>query len=1053
MTRGQMQGESRGGLAKLTRLAIRRPVGTSSIAAVIVIIGLFALSRLPVDLLPNIEYPQIRVTVTYPGVAPEVMEEQVARVIERGLAGTENLTRIESRVRQGRADVDLTFQFGVDLDFALQDAARNLEQVRNRLPDDIDTPRIRKFDAGREAVWRGGFMSTVRSEAEVTDWVENELAPRVLMVEGVSAVEAIGGMIREITVQVDAERLSQFGVTMDSVSHALSAENVDVSAGRLTSSSFDIQATTIGLFRSLDDIRQVLVPLPRIPTAPSGYLRIAEIADVQDGAVEQRVFARLNGVPAAQVDVFKQPDANTVAVADAVAALLADMQESGFIPEDINFSTTQDPTFFIRGAISGVATAAVLGGVLAMGLILLFLGSLRKGFIIGLSIPVALSATFALMNVNGLTLNIISLGGLALGVGLLLDNAIVMLENIFRHREDMGKSADQAAEDGASEVVSAVTAGTLTNLAAVTPFFLITGAAALVFNEMILTISFAIMATLIAALTIVPMLAAVMGRIRRQSGLADWKMVRQFSRLIKELSNRYRRLLPGVLRWRWAVLLMAGVLMVGAMILFGQLGREFLPALDDGQVRVRISLPPGTPPDETLDMAREVEALLRENPYVETVFTLAGGALWGGTVSENSGVAQFLVQLVPRIERPGMSAGRWIQQARQEVQGLDLPGARIGVRPPAIRGLRFTSGGDDVVIGIIGPELVELERLGREVMARLENVSGLEGLEAGDEDRAPRLEIRIDRERAARVGLGVIDVGQVLRTAVDGRVATRFMEGGREYDVRVRLRREDVSDADRLASLIIHEDDGQFVLLSDVAQFELADSPATIWRENQSRIVRVTGDINTTIADVSTVIAGIESALNDMTWPEGYAMLLGGEWETIQDTNRELRIVIGLAIILVFTVMAVQYERLTNPLVILMSAPLSLIGVTGMLWITGTTLSAPALIGLVLLIGIVVNNAILLVEYIEAGRRERGLDVESAIVEAGSLRLRPILMTTLTTVLGMTPLAIGIGEGAEIMQPLAIAVIGGLSVSMLLTLFVVPCLYRILNRPAGVSHS
>ncbi|TVP59330.1 MAG: efflux RND transporter permease subunit [Halomonadaceae bacterium] len=1042
----------------LSSLAIRRPVGTLALASVVFVLGLYFLSRLPVDLLPAIEYPQVRITVNYPGVAPEVLEQQVTRVLERNLAATENLTNLSSRVRDGRTDLDLSFDFGTDLDLALQDAARYLEQARSQLPSDIEPPRIRKFDSSQETIWRGGFSSTVRSEAQVQDWVDNNLAPQLTAVSGVASVEAIGGMIREMEVVLDQMRLRDYGLTMEDVTQALERENVDIAGGRLTSPTFDIQTQTDGLFRSASDIGNVLLTLPDSVIAPDGSVnmstmgqqrvRLSDVAEVRDGAREQRVFARLNGVPSTQVDVYKLPGSNTVAVADRVQSTLARLQRSGFIPDDIQYQATSDPSFFIRGAISSVSTAALLGGLLAMIMVLFFLGSLRKGFVIGLSIPVAIMATFSMMGMAGLTLNIISMGGLALGVGLLLDNAIVMLENIYRHREKLGKSPQQAAVEGAGEVVSAITAGTMTNLAAVLPFLLISGAAALVFNEMILTISFAIVATLAAALTLVPMLAALLGKVRFESGLVRSAPVRGFGVMIEKLRNGYRGILPGVLRWRWGVLTVAFLALAGSGWLFTQLGNEFLPALDDGEVRVRINMPPGTPPQETLAMAREVEAFLQQDPYVQTVFTLAGGQLWGGVVTESASRAQFIVQMTRARDRPEKSAGRWVQETQRAVEAMDIPGARVSVRPPGIRGLRFTSTGDDLVIGIVGEQLETLQTLSRDVSERLEGIPGLEGLESADDDQTPLMRVNVDRERAAEMGMRVSEVGQAIRAAVDGAVPTRFTTASREYDIRVRLPDADVSNTDRLGNLMVSANGGEPVYLRDLVTFVLGEGPTEIQRENQSRIVRVVADINTAVADVGTVMGQVESRLADMDVPEQYNLIFGGQWETIQDTNRELGLVVMLSIFLVFVVLAVQYDRLSNPLVIISAAPLSLIGVTLILWATGTPVSAPVLIGLVLLIGIVVNNAILLVEYIEIGREKQGLSVANAIVEAGSIRLRPILMTTSTTVLGMLPLAIGMGEGSEIMRPLALAVVGGLSISMVLTLFVVPCLYMIINRLA-----
>ena len=1027
--------------------AIRRPVGTLAIASVVFVLGLFFLDRLPIDLLPQIDNPQIRVTVNYPGTAPEVMEEQVTRVLERNLAATEGLTRIYSRASEGRTNVNLVFDYGTNLDLALQDASRHLEMARTQLPSDIDPPRLYRFDPAQDAVWEAGFSSTVRSETEVRDWVEHQLAPQLLSIHGVSGVEAAGGQVREMQVVVDQERMRSYGLTMEHVTLALEAENVDMASGWVTSETFDVMAKTDGLFESASDIENIVLQLPDNPDGRNEHqIRLSEIAEVSDGYHEQRLFARLNGVDAAQVSVFKLPEANTVEVVDEVRDTMASLERSGFIPEDIEYATTEDPTHFIRGSISAVGTAAMLGGLLAMTVVLLFLGSLRKSFVIGLSIPIALMATFAMMGAGGLTLNVMSLGGLALGVGLLLDNGIVMLENIFRHREQLKKSPEEAAHDGAREVVSAITAGTLTNLAAVLPFLLITGMAAMLFRELILTISFAILATLAAAITLVPMLAALTAKVRFESGLARSGVIRGFNAFIDRLRDGYRALLPHVLRLRWLVVVLAVGGLAGATQVADRLGNEFLPPVDDGDVGVWMSLPPGTPPHENDEAARQVEAAINEMPHVENVFTLVGGHLSGGVISERPGTSRFNVQLSSASERPEMSAGRWVAEMQEELDQLDLPGARINVSPPSIPGLRFTVAGTDLSIGIIGEDLDGLRETAREMVARIDDIEGLEGAEVGREDQSPLLSIEVDRERAASLGLNVSDVGAAVRDAVDGAVPTQYVTTNREYDVRVRLPREDVSDTDALGNMLLFRDNGEAIPLRDVASFSLGEGPAHIERENQNRVVRVNADINTEIADVGTVMGQVEARIGDMDIPDEYSMIFGGQWETIQETNQELLTVVLLALFLVFVVLAVQYERLSNPLVILTAAPLALIGVAGILLLTGTPLSAPVMIGVILLIGVVVNNAILLVEYIEIGRRDQGLSPRQAIVEAGSVRLRPILMTTSTTVLGMTPLAVGLGEGAEIMRPLALAVIGGLLTAMLLTLFVIPCIYLIVSN-------
>ncbi|MCP1728171.1 CzcA family heavy metal efflux pump [Natronospira proteinivora] len=1029
-----------GGRRSLANTAIRRPVGTLAIASVVFVLGSFFLDRLPIDLLPEIENPLIRVTVNYPGVAPEVMEQQVTRVVERNLAATEGVTRIHSRASEGRTNVNLEFEHGTNLDLALQDASRLLELARTQLPEDIDPPRLYRFDPAQDAIWEAGFSSTVRSETEVRDWVENQLAPQLLSIHGVSGVEAAGGQVREMEVIVDQERLRSYGLTMEHLVMTLEGENVDIAAGWVTSETFDVMAKTDGLFQSADDIANVLIQLPD----NDQRIRLSEVAEVRDGYGDQRLFVRLNGVEAAQISVFKIPEANTVEVVDEITDTMDRLERTGFLPEDIQYESTRDPTYFIRGAISSVGTAAILGGVLAMTMVLLFLGSLRKSFVIGLSIPVALMATFAMMGASGLTLNIMSLGGLALGVGLLLDNGIVMLENIYRHRDELGKSPDDAAHDGSREVVSAITAGTLTNLAAVVPFLLITGMAAMVFRELILTISFAILATLAAALTLIPMLAALLAKVRFESGLSRTRLITGFNAVIDRLRGGYRWLLPKVLTFRWGVLTLAVAGLVGASYLSGQLGNTFLPQVDDGNVSVSMNLPPGTPPHENDAATRQIEEVIDGMPHVESVFTRVGGHLSGGVISERPGTSRLSIQLVPAIERD-MTAGQWVSEAQDRLDALDIPGARIHARPPSIPGLRFSVAGTDMSIGIVGEDLDELNRLAQELVARLDGIEGLEGVEVGREDQSPLLRVRVDRERAADLGLNVSDVGNALRNAIEGAVPTRFVTGQTEYDVRVRLPQSDRTDPEALGGMMLYRPNGEPVLLRDVADFELTEGPAHIERENQNRLKRVNGDINTEIRDIGSVMADVEARMAEMDFPDHISLLVGGQWETIQDTNRELLTVILLAAFLVFVVLTVQYERLANPLVILSAAPLALIGVVGILWLTDNPLSAPVMIGVILLIGVVVNNAILLVEYIELGRREQGLSIREAIVEAGAIRLRPILMTTSTTVLGMTPLAIGLGEGAEIMRPLALAVVGGLLMAMLLTLFVVPCLYYIVS--------
>jgi CzcA family heavy metal efflux pump len=1031
----------RGGL---TSWAIRRPIGTIALWSVVIVLGAFYLTRLPLDLLPQIVYPQVRANVNYPGVAPEVMEEQVTKVLETALSTTENLVRLESETEEGRSAVNLHFRYGTDVNFALQDASKNLDRARARLPEDAEPPTIFKFDPSQIPVYEVGFSSARRSLVDLRDWVDLRLRPQLLTVEGIASVDVSGGLSREIRVTLDQERVRSYGLAVNDVLQALRDANQDVAAGNVTSTSFELVGKTEGKFRSVSDIRSVSLTVPgtgqRVP--------LSEIATVEDTHREQRLWVRLDGIPAVKLSIRKQPDANTLQVARGVGRRLDQLAASRFIPPDVVFEVINDQSFFIQNAVKGVRDAAFVGAGLAMLIVLLFLGSLRKTVIIGTAIPLAVLAAFVMMGMGSLTLNIMSLGGLALGVGMLVDNAIVMLENIFRHRESGTSDPEAAAHAGSAEVTSAVVASTATSLAAVVPFLLITGLTALIFRELILTISFAMLASLGTALSLVPMLAAQLGKVQRSSGIERSRVIRAFDRRVDWLRARYRQLARRLIPRRGWVLGGAFAVLGSSVLLLRGLGSEFLPTVDDGKVSVRMALPPGTSPARTNEVAEQLETLVNEMPHVRHLFTTAGGFLFGSGTAERSGRGSLDIVLTPAPERRDMPAGRWVAMLQRRIDSLAIPGARIFVRPPQIRGLRTNVSGSDVSIAVQGDDLPELERIGGEVMRRLQGIRGLESVEPSMQEASPQLVVELDRERAADLGLDVAQVGQAVRVALDGAIPTRFTDRNQEYDIRVRLPRERFQNPEDLGAIALFAGPDRPIYLRDVANVRFELGPSSIERWNQNRQYRVTGDVNDDLASVGEVNGAIRERLADLTLPDGYGLVYGGEEETIRENQRNLLIVTVLAVFLVWVVMAVQYESVTNPLVILLTIPLALVGVILLLWITQTPLSAPALLGVILLAGIVVNNAILLVEYVELAR-ERGLAPEDAVVDAGAVRLRPILMTTTTTVLGMLPLAVGMGEGTELMRPLAIAVVGGLSISTVLTLLVIPCAYLVMHTSAA----
>jgi hydrophobe/amphiphile efflux-1 (HAE1) family protein len=1021
--------------------SILRPIGTIMLTSTLLVLGLVYVGRLPVDLLPRIVYPQVRISVSNAGVEPVVLEETVAKILESSLATTQNLQRMETDISEGRVNINLDFRYGTNVDFALQDAAKNVERVRARLPVEADPPVINKSDPSQSQIFQVAFSSSERDLVALRQWVDQRLRPQLLSVDGVASVDISGGLVREVQVELDPERLRGFGLTVNGVLSALRNDNQNIAGGRVSGPDLELVSRTTGKFENIDDIRGVL-----LTGAGGTRVPLRDVATVRDTSQEQRFWARLNGVQAVRVGIQKQPEANTVEVVDGVKAMLDRLNASQYIPRDIEYKDTFDQSGFIRDALASVQGAALAGAALAMLVVLLFLRSFRKTFIIGVSIPLAVLATFVMMGIGNLTLNIMSLGGLALGTGLLLDNAIVMLENIYRRRKVDGLDAEESAHAGAAEVGNAIIAATTTNLASVAPFLLITGLASLIFRELILTISFAILASLPLALTLVPMLAAQLGKIRFSSGLERFPPLVAFDRFIQRLIEWYRGGAARAVRWRWAVV-GGAIAVTGAAVYVGQgIPTEFLPTIDDGTVSAYVRLPAGATPQQTDRLTRELESMLAEDKNVESVFATAGGFLFGGSSSANAGRGSLDIRLTPTKER-AMTAAQWVSSFQKEIDARGFAGARVGVRPPRIRGLQTSSSGEAISVAIVGDELPVLEQVGRDVARTLQGTPGLQNFEAQADDQNPLLSIELDRERARALGLDVATVGQTIRTALDGTIATRYAEGNFEYDVRVFFPRGRFQSVNNLADLpMFPAGPGRApVQLRDVAFVGPALGPSSIKRENQNRQIRLTGDVLTNVASVGSVTDSIRERLTALSVPEGYGIIIGGEAEAIEESNAQMFLVVGLAIFLVFVVLSVQYESLTDPFVILAAVPMSLVGVVGILKITGTPFSAPALLGMILLAGIVVNNSILLVEFVNQYREETGATVLEAVVEAGAARMRPILMTTITSLVGTAPLALGLGDGSELMRPLAIAVVGGLSVSTLLTLFVVPCLYVLLH--------
>ncbi|WP_346292524.1 efflux RND transporter permease subunit [Sphaerothrix gracilis] len=1043
----------------LSRTAIRRHIGTLMLTLAVIVLGLFFITRLPVDLLPSITYPRIGLRLDAPGVSPEVAVDEVTRPLEQALAATEGVEQIFSQTREGRISIDLFFRPGGDIDQALNDATATLNRARDSLPETVGEPRLFKFDPSQLPVYELALTSETLQGVDLRVFADEELARELGVIPGVASVDVSGGVEEEVLVDLDLRRLQALGLGLTDVLDALDERNQDTAGGRLRGGEAEALTRLRGKFESADEVRNLIFEVGDRSPPQQVYLR--DFAEVIDGTEEQRIFVLLNGQPAVKVSVQKQPDANTVAVVDSVKQKLTALQASGLIPADMTLTATLDESRFIRNSIRNVAIAGLTGSALAAIAVLLFLGSLRQTLIIVLAIPLATLTAILLMKLFGLSLNVFSLGGLALGVGIVVDNSIVMLENIAQgvesqrtqlngsrngHRQ---RSLLQQAEQSSQELESALLASTTTNLVAVLPFLLIGGFISLLFNELVLTISFAVASSLAVALTVVPTMASRLLAIRGSSGIQRFWLIDQFNQRLTAATGRYTRFLSWVLQRRVATIAIAFlVLGGGSLLMVGQIPQEILPRIDTGQARLFAQFPPGTVLADNQRVMRAIDELLLAQPETEYTFTTAGGALFASITSENALRGSSTVTL-----KPGTDVTAFVDRMSQAFEQFNLVETLIRISPESVRGLILSNSPvrSEIDVGLQGSDIQALRQAGQQVLAALGEQATLARFRPDAEEPQPEVQIRPDWERAADLGLTAEELGNTVQTVLNGSVPTQLQRGDRLVDIRVRVDPDEIQRPAQLRQIPLFTDQGQLVQLGDVAQIEPGQAPGEIQRINQRQVFLIAGSLAEG-ASLGEALAEVEAVLSNLELPPGVSILPSSSAETNQQLQASLAILGGLAAFLVFVVMAVQYNSLIDPLVIMLTVPLALAGGILGLFITQTAIGATVIVGAVLLVGIVVNNAIILVELANQirDRAEQSfepIDPQTAILRAAPQRLRPILMTTITTVLGLFPLALGIGEGSEFLQPLGVVVFSGLSLATVLTLLIIPCFYSLLHDP------
>ena len=1048
--------------------ATARPVTVTMLFVATAMFGLVSLSRLNVNLLPDLSYPTLTVRTELTGAAPVEVETLLAKPIEEAVGTIKNVREVRSTSRSGRSDVIIEFEWGTDMNLASVDVREKLDILT--LPLEADRPLLLRFDPSSEPIVRLALTKTAESATERTPdasqlkrlrrLAEDDLKDELDGAPGVAAVKVSGGLEDEIQIFIDQDKLSQLRLSIENIAEAIRAENINLSGGRLEQGSERYLVRTVNEFQSVAEFRDAIVA--NVEGRPV-YLR--DIARVTRGHKEREAITRVDGAEAVELAVYKEGDANTVQVARRVRDRVARMGDT--LPDDLRLDVIQDQSTYISRSINEVVQAAIIGGILAILVLYGFLRDARSTAIIGLTIPVSVIGTFALMHLTELSLNIMSLGGIALAIGLLVDNAIVVLENIFRKRES-GAGILHSAQEGAGEVGGAVTASTLTTVAVFFPMVFVTGIAGQLFRDQALTVTFALLFSLLLALVLIPMLASSGGRTgyreavsteppgRVGRGLAV--VVRLIRRLFALLSRAMRlvllpvvfvcnglyRALAGIyaplLRWALRnrlVVLAAAVSLFGVSVaLIPRLGTELIPQLVQGEFSVNLRLPPGSPLAATDSAIQRAWAATRGNTDIARTYSVAGSGnrIDASPVDAGEHAGSLTVQLAG-----GSNADvelRTMQTIRDAVSRM--PGLQFDFARPELLALSTP-----LEVVVRGYDLATLETSTSAIKAAMENRQRFTDIRSSIEGGNPEIQIEFDQERAAALGIPTREIADRIVSNVRGDVATRYSWRDTKIDVTVRSVDTRNSSIAEIRNLIVNPASERPVSLDDVATIRLATGPAEIRRIDQERVGVISanlayGDLGSAAAEASALVA-------NMTLPATVTTEVLGQSEDMEQSLASMKFTMLLAVFLVYLVMASQFESLIHPFVILFTVPLALIGAVFALWFAGMTINVVAFIGAIMLIGIVVNNAIVLIDLINQLRAE-GIRIGKAITEATRARLRPILMTTMTTALGLAPMAIGVGEGSEVRAPMAVTVIGGLLTSTLLTLVVVPVVYTLLDR-------
>jgi HAE1 family hydrophobic/amphiphilic exporter-1 len=1019
---------------KLVDTSIRRAVTTAMIAIALAVFGVIGITRMKVDLFPNITFPMVVVATYYPGAGPLEIESEITDPMEKQLGTVPNLRTLTSRSLENISVVFLQFEWGVNMDVASSDVRDRLDMIQASLPDDAQKPLVLKLDPSMMPVVQLTLSGKI--DPLTLQEIAEDVADRLQRVAGVAAVRTTGGAQRQVQITVDLRELADAGITTDQFASVLQAQNINFPVGVLSTSDRRYLVRLIGQYDDLGAIRNTIIGSKG--TTPV-YVR--DVAKVSFSPAETQTYSRYNGNNSIFVVVSRRADANTIQVANAVLAEMDNIRST--LPTGVNLEILFDSSKQIKKSINAVTTNLILGGILAIAILFVFLRRFRATLFVAFAIPASIFLALFLMYIFGFTINILSMAGLAIAVGMVVDNGIVVFESIFRHREQ-GEEPIKAASEGTNMVAMAITASTLTTIAVFLPLLLLRGIMQVFFKELSLAIIFALMASLGVALTLTPMLASRFFKLRppgTERGIMRWS-----ERFYKGLENFYAKAIGWAINRRKLVIVLTLILFLVSLGLIPFLGTEFTPEQEQSFHQLIAEMPIGTPLETTDKAISELEKYIVEkwsDDFQGMSVQVGGGANTFSAIFGEAGSYSAQINLILKERSKRKHSVTEIDQGIRQ-KATEIPGLKIRTATNVMSS-SFMGGGPAVEVDIIGHDLANADSLTQRIVSVIDTIPGLVDAKSSREKGNPEIQLVVDREKASLYGLSPYQIGSALRTQIEGNIATKYRMGGKEYDILIRLQENQRDAVSKITGLTVNGPLGP-VLLKNIVVSQVGTSPLTVEHKNGERIVSITA--NAVGQSSGRIAARVQRTIAPITPPPGFEVKLSGSYEEMVKSFRDLAFAVLIAIMLVFMVMAAEFESFRDPFIIMFTIPLAVIGVIWALFITGTTLSVISGIGVLVLVGIVVNNGIVYIDYVNQLRRFHGLELEEAVKQGGKIRMRPILMTALTTIFGLLPLALKIGEGSELWSPLGRAVIGGMIVSTFLTLIFIPVLYTSFEKGA-----